>query len=44
MTERSGRLTRSDWLEAALGALDQGGLEAVKVLPLAESLGVAASP
>lgn len=34
------RLTRDSWLEAALHALDEGGLEAVKVLPLAKALGV----
>jgi AcrR family transcriptional regulator len=40
MADTSNRLTRSDWLEAALVALDQGGLDAVKVLLLARSLGV----
>lgn len=34
------RLTRSDWIEAALGALTTGGLEAVSVMGLAEGLGV----
>ena len=32
------RLTRADWLEVALKAIDKGGLEAVRVLPLASVL------
>ncbi len=32
-------LTREAWLEAALEALDEGGMDAVKVLPLAKRLG-----
>lgn len=34
-----GKLDRSDWLLSALTALEEGGLEAVKVLPLARALG-----
>ena len=34
------RLDREDWLEAGLEALEQGGVEAVAVVPLARSLGV----
>jgi AcrR family transcriptional regulator len=34
------QLSRSDWLAAALKALEKGGLGAVKVLPLAAALGV----
>jgi len=34
------QLGRSDWLEAALTALERGGPEAVRVLPLAKKLGV----
>ncbi len=33
-------LSRTSWLDAALRALDEGGVDAVKVLPLAERLGV----
>lgn len=33
-------LSRNAWLDAALEALDEGGIEAVKVLPLADRLGV----
>ncbi|MDH3684671.1 MAG: TetR/AcrR family transcriptional regulator [Myxococcales bacterium] len=33
-------LTRDDWLAAALEALLEGGLEAVRVLPLSKRLGV----
>jgi AcrR family transcriptional regulator len=40
MAETSSRLTRSDWLEAALAALDQAGLDAIEVLRLARSPGV----
>lgn len=41
MASRSRKtLSRSDWLDAALAALDAGGVESVRVLPLAESLGV----
>jgi AcrR family transcriptional regulator len=41
MVRRShGKLSRSDWLAAALKALEKGGLGAVKVLPLAATLGV----
>lgn len=32
-------LSRTDWLDAALRALEKGGVEAVKVLPLASALG-----
>jgi AcrR family transcriptional regulator len=34
------RLTRQDWLTAALGALARGGTEALRVEPLAKRLGV----
>src|SRR5262245_9658754 len=37
------RLTRADWLTAALDALISDGVENVKVLPLAERLGVSRS-
>lgn len=37
------RLTREDWLTAALDALISDGVENVKVLPLAERLGVSRS-
>src|SRR5262245_21107748 len=37
------RLTREDWLTAALDALVSDGVENVKVLPLAERLGVSRS-
>jgi AcrR family transcriptional regulator len=33
-------LTREDWLAAALEALDESGVDAVKVLPLSKRLGV----
>ncbi|SFQ96203.1 DNA-binding transcriptional regulator, AcrR family [Lentzea waywayandensis] len=34
------RLSKQDWLTAALGALAQGGVSAVAVVPLAQQLGV----
>jgi len=34
-----GRLQRGDWLAAALRAIERGGIEAVRVLPLSASLG-----
>ena len=37
---RISRLDESDWIEAALGLLADGGIDAVKVEPLAERLGV----
>ena len=37
-------LSRNSWLDAALQALDEGGIDAVKVLPLAERLGVGLWP
>jgi AcrR family transcriptional regulator len=37
------RLTREDWLTAALDSLISDGVESVKVLPLAERLGVSRS-
>lgn len=37
--QRSTRLTRDDWIAAALAAISEGGLAAVAVEPLAERLG-----
>lgn len=37
---RSDRLSREEWIAAALDALISDGVESVKVLPLAEALGV----
>jgi AcrR family transcriptional regulator len=39
-TNESGNLTKADWLDAALEVLNQGGIEAVKVLSLSKRLGV----
>jgi len=39
-TNRSSRLDTAAWIEAALGALADGGLEAVRVEPLAKALAV----
>jgi AcrR family transcriptional regulator len=36
---RVGNLTRQDWVEAALKALEESGIEGVKVLPLSKRLG-----
>jgi len=36
----SGRLAPNDWVEAGLGALVDNGVTAVKILPLAQRLGV----
>lgn len=38
-TKRRRSLNRSDWLAAALRALERGGMEAVRVLPLSAALG-----
>ena len=40
LTNRSPRLDTAAWIEAALGALADGGLEAVRVEPLAKALAV----
>ena len=39
-TQRSSRLDASAWIEAALEALADGGVEAVRVEPLAKALDV----
>ncbi len=40
LPERSGRLDAAAWIEAAIEALANGGIEAVRVEPLAKSLAV----
>ncbi|MCB1388455.1 MAG: TetR family transcriptional regulator [Rhodobacteraceae bacterium] len=42
-TRGPGRTTRDDWIRAALALLVSGGVESVKILPLAESLDCARS-
>ena len=39
MKKSSKRLTPRDWLDAALAALERGGLEAVRILPLCDEVG-----
>ncbi len=40
MTSDKPRKNRADWINAALGALAEGGVECVRVEPIAERLGV----
>ncbi len=38
--QQAGRLSRNDWLDAAFNAVVEGGFDAVRVLTLADTLGV----